>query len=126
MRQIGNRGNVGQSPGIHKNEINHVPPGGDQINHTQPPFDPNTENLDCDVRPPTPGDQEPFTAGLDAKIEDFHITAEFIEGLRTATLEKSNMHKDDIECLCEAPSHYPDEVSDKHFLWKAAEFGGLH
>ena len=63
-----------------------------------------------------PDNQESLTAGLDAKIEDFRITAEFIEGLRTATLENSNMREGDIERLREAPSHYPDEVSDKHFL----------
>jgi hypothetical protein len=98
--------------------MNHAPPGGDQINGTQPPFDPNTDNLDNDFGPLVPDNQEhePFTAGLDAKIEDLRITANFIEGLRTATLETSNMRKEDIERLREAPLHSPDEVSDKHFL----------
>jgi hypothetical protein len=114
--QIGEQ-HIVQSPRIHESEINHVPPVTNA-----PPFDPNTGNLDHNFRPPTPDDQEPesftgeITAGLDAKIEDLRITAEFIEGLRTATLEESNMRKDNIKCLREAPSQYPDEVLDKHFL----------
>lgn len=60
-------------------------------------------------------DESP-TLGLDAKIDDLRIAAEFIEGLRTATLEKSNMQKEDTRRLREAPSELPDELTDRHFL----------
>jgi len=50
---------------------------------------------------------EEATSGLNAQIGDLQTTAEFIEALRTATLKQSNMHKKDIERLCEAPQHFP-------------------
>jgi hypothetical protein len=37
--------------------------------------------------PPAIPDSDDTTPGLDAKIDDLQITAEFIEALRTATLE---------------------------------------
>jgi hypothetical protein len=51
-------------------------------------------------------DQAP-TPGLDAHIDELQITAQFIEGLWTATLENSNMHEEDIQCLHEECSSQP-------------------
>jgi len=59
---------------------------------------------------------EEATSRLDAWIDDLQTTAEFIEALRTATLEQSNMCEKDIERLCEALSAFPEEMTDKHFI----------
>ena len=83
--------------------MKHAAPCTDGMNGQAPPNSNNTSDFDHNFRSPTPDVPEPFTTGLDAKIEDLRITAEFIEGLQTATLEKSNMHEDDIQCLHEAP-----------------------
>jgi hypothetical protein len=56
------------------------------------------------------------TPELDASIEELRITVEFIEGLRTATLECSNMHDEDIQRLRDPPTASPEEVTERHFL----------
>ncbi|KAF8234295.1 hypothetical protein L208DRAFT_1040487, partial [Tricholoma matsutake] len=53
---------------------------------------------------------------LDAHIDELRITAQFIEGLQTATLENSNMHEEDIQRLRDPPSNFPEEITDRHFL----------
>ncbi|KAF9463105.1 hypothetical protein BDZ94DRAFT_1164520, partial [Collybia nuda] len=49
-------------------------------------------------------------------IDDLQITAGFIEALRTAILENSNMRREDIQCLCDASSELPEGINDRHFL----------
>ena len=56
-------------------------------------------------------DQAP-TPGLDAHIDELRITVQFIKGLWTATLENSNMHEEDIQCLRNPPSDFPEEIMD--------------
>jgi hypothetical protein len=72
------------------------------------------------TQPPSPAVKsnvkEEATFGLNAQIDDLQTTAEFIKALRTATLKQSNMHEEDIECLHEAPSGFPEELTDKHFI----------
>ena len=76
-----------------------------------------------------PLDQFPFehnietkTIGLDSKIHDLEITAKFIEELKNAKLEDSNMHPDDIARLREAPSEFPFDVDDPDFLFSLRTF----
>ena len=56
------------------------------------------------------------TAGLDSKISELRVTAEFIELLFSARLEDSNMDPDSIERLRNPPTTIPDEFNDKHFV----------
>ncbi|KAF9467123.1 hypothetical protein BDZ94DRAFT_1305617 [Collybia nuda] len=56
-----------------------------------PPITRSAPQLPNDMPPVVPELDEDTTPGLDAKIDDLRITAEFIEALRTATLENSNM-----------------------------------
>ena len=56
------------------------------------------------------------TPGLDASIKELRVTAEFIESLQTAMLEQSNMCDEDIQQLCDPPTSFPEEVTDRHFL----------
>lgn len=76
----------------------------------------SASQLPDDIPPAVPELDEDTTPGLDAKIDDLRITAEFIEALQTATLENSNMQKEDIQCLRDAPSELPEGVDDRHFL----------
>ncbi|KAF5379709.1 hypothetical protein D9615_005670 [Tricholomella constricta] len=78
--------------------------------------DPNHNSFFRDSEHPTPELEDTVTPGLDAKIDDVRITAEFIDALRTATLEKSNMRPEDIQRLRDAPSDLPDDINDRHFL----------
>ncbi|KAG6878843.1 hypothetical protein C0992_007238 [Termitomyces sp. T32_za158] len=59
---------------------------------------------------------ELVTLELNSNLNDLRIAAQFIEGLQTATLEKSNMSVEDIEHLREAPSSSFDGINDQHFL----------
>jgi hypothetical protein len=61
-------------------------------------------------------EDEAVTAGLDSEISELRLTAEFIELLRSARLEDSNMDPDSIERLRNPPTTIPDEFNDKHFV----------
>ena len=65
---------------------------------------------------------ETETIGLDSKIYDLEITAKFIEELKNAKLDDSNMHPDDIARLREAPSEFPFDVDDPDFLFSLRTF----
>jgi hypothetical protein len=66
------------------------------------------QNLDSEDQAPTPG--------LNAHIDELRVTAQFIDGLRTATLDNSNMREEDIQWLRDLPSDFPKEITDRHFL----------
>lgn len=81
--------------------------------HQQQSFQP--PELPNQLLEPLP--DELVAAGLNSKIDKLRITAEFIRGLQTATLEKSNMSAEDIQCLRTPSSEFPDDmVNDRHFL----------
>ena len=54
--------------------------------------------------------------GLNSSIDDLKKTARFIDTLRGATLEQSNMRPEDIECLCAADPDPRLDVMDEHFV----------
>lgn len=62
------------------------------------------------------------TLGLDSQIHDIEITAKFIEALKNAKLEDSNMLPDDIARLRAAPSDFPFDVYDPDFLLSLRTF----
>ncbi|KAF8874895.1 hypothetical protein BD779DRAFT_1387635, partial [Infundibulicybe gibba] len=49
-------------------------------------------------------------------IPEVKLAAEFIEALKSATLDKSNMHPDDIICLREASPDFAMDIKDPNFL----------
>lgn len=58
----------------------------------------------------------PLLLGLDSQIEDLRMTAQFIDALRDATLEQSNMQSNDIEQLHAAEPNPLLDVTDSHFV----------
>ncbi|KAG6882434.1 hypothetical protein C0993_010554, partial [Termitomyces sp. T159_Od127] len=87
----------------------------EHLEHEQlepPPFQ-HPEPLQHTLEPVS---DEIVTVGLNSNLDDLRIAAQFIEGLRTATLEKSNMSVEDIKRLREAPSDSFDEINDRHFV----------
>lgn len=54
--------------------------------------------------------------GLDSPIDELKKTAQFICGLRGATLEKSNMQQDNIDRLRAADPDSSFDIEDKHFV----------
>jgi hypothetical protein len=54
--------------------------------------------------------------GHDSIINDLKLTAKFIDGLTTATLDESNMSEDDIVRLRRAEADFFLDVDDKHFV----------
>jgi hypothetical protein len=79
------------------------------------PCSPDTGNLLSAHQNSDSEDQAP-TPGLDAHIDELRVTAQFIDGLWTVTLDNSNMCKEDIQRLCDPPSDFPEEITDQHFL----------
>jgi hypothetical protein len=62
------------------------------------------------------------TMGLDSAIEDIEIAAKFIEELKHATLDGSNMHLNDVTRLREAPKDFPFDVHDPDFVFSLRTF----
>jgi hypothetical protein len=54
--------------------------------------------------------------GLNSPIDDLKKTTQFIDGLRAATLERSNMQQEDIDRLRAAEPDPRLDVMDKHFI----------
>ena len=80
-----------------------------------PPVPPCQEEQ-SDAIPTDPGPLNDILAlGLDSPIYDLKKTAQFICTLQGATLEKSNMQQEDINCLCATDPDPRIDITDKHF-----------
>jgi hypothetical protein len=62
------------------------------------------------------------TIGLNSEIEDIQIAAEFIEELKHAKLDDSNMLPEDIARLREAPKDFRFAVDDPDFRFSLRTF----
>lgn len=62
------------------------------------------------------------TPGLNSPIPEIQFTAQFIEALKGATLENSNMREEDIARLREASPDFPFDVNDPDFLFSLRIF----
>ncbi len=62
------------------------------------------------------------TIGLGSEIDDIKTAAQFIEELKHAKLDNSNMHPSDIARLREAPKDFPFDVCDPDFLLSLRTF----
>ncbi|KAF8345425.1 hypothetical protein F5887DRAFT_885039, partial [Amanita rubescens] len=62
------------------------------------------------------------TVGLGSEIDDIKTAAQFIEELKHAKLDNSNMHPNDIARLREAPKDFPFDVCDPDFLLSLRTF----
>ena len=85
------------------NDITPLPsPSDDHINgqlrHTDSLPSHEQEPLDGTPTIPIPTTFDPL--GLNSSIDELKTTAQFIEALRGATLEQSNMRQEDIEQMC--------------------------
>src|SRR5258708_5482907 len=82
--------------------------------HTSPPLHQQDPLKDILPLGPRLLDDE-IHLGLNSTIDDLKKTARFIDALRGATLEESNMQQGDIDCLHAAePDPYLD-ITDEHF-----------
>jgi Transposase family tnp2 len=72
------------------------------------------------VMPPTYNDEP--TIGLGSGIGEINNTARFIESLKTAALDESNMQSEDIQRLRDAPSTFPFDVHDDDFVFALEAF----
>ena len=87
-------------------QLGHIPPLSDQDSFENMPSSPRSLS----------GAAGPLLLGLDSRIEDLKMTAQFIDALRNATLEQSNMRPDDIERLRAAEPDPLLDVQDNHFV----------
>ena len=76
------------------------------------------QNQHAEQKAPHPNEE----IGMTSCMPDLRTTAAFIHGIKTATLENSNMHKNDIERLREAPRDFPFDVKDPYFLFSLRSF----
>ncbi|KAG6894511.1 hypothetical protein C0992_005782 [Termitomyces sp. T32_za158] len=77
---------------------------------------PEIRHLPFHEGPQSAAQSTEVTPGLDSNIDELRLTAQFIEALKSATLEKSNMDPEDIKRLREAPPHPLVDTSDRHFI----------
>ncbi|SJL17329.1 uncharacterized protein ARMOST_20879 [Armillaria ostoyae] len=62
------------------------------------------------------------TIGIDSEIDEVRIAAQFIDELKSVTLEGSNMQPDDISRLREASPELPFDIDDPDFLFALRTF----
>ncbi|KAF8330487.1 hypothetical protein F5887DRAFT_1081654 [Amanita rubescens] len=102
---------------IHIDDVEHEAHGehaegfNDEENHPLDEIEHNFSQFDAET-----------TIGLDSQIHDIEITTKFIEALKNAKLEDSNMLPDDIARLHAAPSDFPFDVYDPDFLLSLRTF----
>jgi hypothetical protein len=92
----------------------------DDIEHLNPDdFEPFSNlNILDEIIP----ENENITSGLDSDIPDIEIIGRFIELLKHARLEDSNMAPRDIVRLREAPSTFPFDIHDPDFIFSLRSF----
>ncbi len=97
-------------------EQHHSSPGTPLPGHTQASLAPV-----ADSRCPNHGYDAP-TIGINSEINEVWIAAQFIDELKLAMLEGSNMQPDDISHLQEASPELPFDIDDPNFLFALRTF----
>ncbi len=97
-------------------EQHHFSPSAPSPGHTQASPAPIR-----DSRCPNHGYDAP-TVGINSEIDEVRIAAQFIDELKSATLEESNMELDDISRLREASPELPFDLDDPDFLFALRPF----